>query len=174
MTNLHRPCTLWGETFDAYQNLDIVDEMRDYDPLGDCEDPYDTVIVTGKYEGIAFQKCVYKDEIIPFKMEAITTIAEALNAPVLATEEVLAGLPNDANFWLVDEVDKDASEPNGYPRLAVRYHQGEWEYGGQFGLDTAWYPLEANHNWKIQAFNCPKALQCLLQFTLDGKQKETE
>ncbi len=28
--------------------------------------------------------------------EAITTIADALNAPVLATEEVLAGLPKDA------------------------------------------------------------------------------
>jgi hypothetical protein len=34
-------------------------------------------------------------------MEAITTIANALNAPVLATDAVLAGLPKDAKAFVV-------------------------------------------------------------------------
>jgi hypothetical protein len=35
------------------------------------------------------------DRLLQLYREAITTIADALNAPVLATEEVLAGLPDE-------------------------------------------------------------------------------
>jgi hypothetical protein len=86
---------------------------------------------------------------------AIDAIADALNAPVLATEEVLAGLPKDAKAVLIDDI--------GIP------YSLDWVSRTGIGDGWAWgddYDVMPYH--KIQAFRCPKTAEYLRQFTLDG------
>jgi hypothetical protein len=91
-----------------------------------------------------------------YLQEAITTIADALNAPVLATEVVLAGLPKDANAVLIDTI--------GIP------HSLNWVSRAVIGDGWAWgddYDVMPHH--RIQAFRCSKTAEYLRQFTLEGK-----
>jgi hypothetical protein len=136
--------------------------MVDYSNPYDAEDPYPTVqIIDGKELGIAFKRCIFSEDVLPAKMEAITAIYNALNAPVLATEEVLAGLPKDASAVLIDDI--------GIP------HSLDWVSRAVIGDGWAWgddYDVMPYH--RIQAFRCPKTAEYLLQFTLGGVRKETK
>jgi hypothetical protein len=89
------------------------------------------------------------------KREALSAIYEAINAPVLATDAVLAGLPKDANAVLIDDI--------GIP------HSLDWVSRAVIGDGWAWgddYDVMPYH--KIQAFRCHKTAEYFRQFTLDG------
>jgi hypothetical protein len=82
----------------------------------------------------------------------------ARNAPVLATEEVLAGLPKDAKVYTVDEKTGDA--------LRCTF-DNEFGWGCRTGyFDEA---LKLGRPYKIFAINDPKTADYLRQFTLEGK-----
>jgi hypothetical protein len=90
-------------------------------------------------------------------MEAITTIADALNAPVLATEEVLAGLSKDAKVYTFDEKTGDA--------LKCTFDE-QWGWGcGTGHFNEA---LELGRPYRIFTINDPKTAYYLRQFTLEG------
>jgi hypothetical protein len=130
MTNeMIRPCTLWGGTFDAMGAI-VLPSGRD---LG---------VYTKNGTVFRFEFATREALDIGY-MEAITAIADALNAPVFATEEVLNDLPKDANV---------VSIKNG--RII-----------GQMVFDLEKEQCTFGH---IQAFRCSKAVEYLLQFTLDG------
>jgi hypothetical protein len=143
---------LWGETFDALNVSDIIRDdkvknRRKFDfnltiwfgspAVSNIESPY---VQTPREQDALFQ-------------EAITTIADALNAPVLATEEVLAGLPTDAKAMTRTHfIEKGCSGYWGY-----------WEPN-----DYGDFDLEPVNGERIQAHNDPKTAEYLRQFTLDG------
>jgi hypothetical protein len=84
---------------------------------------------------------------------ANNAIAEALNAPVKATQEVLAGLPQGSDF-LAHKV--------GYSPIwqsAFYCPKSQWWWSEDEPLDESYI---------IKSDGCSKTLQVLLQFTLDG------
>ena len=97
--------------------------------------------------------------------EAITTIANALNAPVLATDAVLAGLPKDAKAFVV------LSTGN---MCKMTWAKDCWEIrDGDYYME-----VEPEDSFRIIADkNDPKTAEYLRNnFTLDGvriKEKET-
>jgi hypothetical protein len=98
--------------------------------------------------------------------EAITTIADALNAPVLATEEVLKDLPKDAKI--------ETTWNKGYTWSKCRYSQTPKWNGSHYGhwIEREGCPLIANGNGRIRSVvGCPKTAEYLRQFTLDGVRK---
>ena len=160
MTNedMMRPCTWGGKLFDAYQNLNIIEGGIDssltyYKTLSYS----DVKIIDNDGYLIVSKKCASaeKEDVLKVKMEAITTIADALNAPVLATDAVLAGLPKDAKAVLIDDI--------GVP------HSLDWVSRAVIGDGWAWgddYDVMPYH--RIQAFRCSKTAEYLRQFTLQG------
>lgn len=166
MTNneMMRPCLPEGwelkEPFDA--NTFVDDDL--------CVEFITQAIgseITGDY-GLRFRGKVvdkgfftYSDAQAEYR-KAITTIADALNAPVLATEEVLAGLAKDAKVYTVDEKTGDALKctfDNEFGWVCRTGHFNE--------------ALELGRPYKIFAINDPKTAEYLRQFTLQGVRKET-
>jgi hypothetical protein len=97
------------------------------------------------------------NELERYKFEALTTIADALNARVLATKKVLAGLPKDAKVYTFDEKTGDA--------LRCTFDD---EFGwvcrtGHFGE-----ALKLGRPYKIFAINDPKTAEYLRQFKREG------
>jgi hypothetical protein len=173
MTNeeIMRPCTWGGKLFDAYQNLNIIEGGIDssltyYKTLSYS----DVKIIDNDGYLIVSKKCASaeKEDVLKVKMEAITAIADALNAPVLATEEVLAGLPKDASFWLCwknqkikARYDYDRCDEDSYKWIFESVHHDRhymadsvYEFDGSF-------TVEADKD-------DPKTAEYLRQFTLDG------
>jgi hypothetical protein len=152
MTNeeMMRPCALpahWNQkTFDAMKVNDIVYGMQ-------------TVQIRMPHGVICYQANTglhpTGDRLLQLYREAITTISDALNAPVLATDAVLAGLPKDANAVLID----DAGIPYSLDWVSRTGIGDGWAWGDD-------YDVMPYH--KIQAFRCPKTADYLRQFTLDG------
>ena len=165
---MRRPCKPkdWEfviDPFDATQVVGISSELHsDYLDTMEC-------VIKIKINGAesAYRIC-HVSERYPIILEAITTIAEALNAPVLATEEVLAGLPKDAEALVFTGT---------YTSIPYNLYWGRHRYS--FGKDEVWFFDGFNTNFKncrIQAKNDPKTAEYLRQFTLDGvriKEKET-
>ena len=144
MTNLHRPCTITyplvvneGKPFDAMV-LEIGFHVNDQDLYLTHSNSVD--------EPITFHHVFHFDtlsELERVKHSVEWQIAEALNAPIPVTQEVLDGLPKDAKI-LGRRVDVDEGTGNA----------------------VSWCV--------IKSIECPQTLEYLLQFTLDGKRKETE
>jgi hypothetical protein len=81
------------------------------------------------------------------------SIANALNAPVLATEEVLDKLPSDAKLL--------GRLKDRYLRSGNEVYQTSfcnWKRSGTY----------MDEDWQIKSDNCPKTLEYLLQFTTEG------
>jgi hypothetical protein len=106
---------------------------------------------------ITHKKCFSEHEIIIANREAITTIADALNAPVLATEEVLAGLPKDAKVYTFDEKTGDA--------LRCTFDN---EFGWVCRTGHFNEALKLRRPYRIFAINDSKTADYLHQFTLEG------
>ena len=106
---------------------------------------------------------------------AITTIADALNAPVLATEEVLAGLPKDAKllaendeyqgFQIVKEINRE------YMRCSTAQHGSYHYFENKYDEDGLL--ISTPHVWHFKSNGCSKTAEYLRQFTLGGVRKET-
>jgi hypothetical protein len=77
-----RPCTWRGKTFDSVRVKRVLNTVTGITICLDWGQSFILQCKVGESDAL-FQ-------------EAITTIADALNAPVLATDAVLAGLPKDA------------------------------------------------------------------------------
>ena len=90
-------------------------------------------------------------------------IYDALNAPVLATEEVLAGLPKDAKVYTIDEKTGDA--------LKCTFDE---QWGWVCGTGHFNEALELGRPYRIFTINDPKTEDYLRQFTLEGVRKETK
>jgi hypothetical protein len=129
--------------------------MVDYSSPYEAEDLYPTVqIIDDRGIGITFKRCIFSEDVLPAKMEAITTINDALNAPVLATEEVLDAMEkvHEAKFFAKDR-------HSGYNPVLNDTKGYYYIYsGGKIYLDVGDY---------INA-DCPLALQVLLGFTTEG------
>jgi hypothetical protein len=157
-----RPCLPEGwelkEPFDACDfNMDYFEVFRNE---SDCN--YNVYFLGTKIATVD----EYADSF-PIYRQIITTIADALNAPVLATEEVLAGLPKDANALAV---------------LSGNMCRMKWvedEDGGYWQIrDGDYYMSVASDDFgdsyfPIKADNCSKTAEYLRQFTLQGVRKET-
>ena len=188
MPNEIRPCTLpahWKQTepFDALSVSDVfrdekIENRKKFDfrvtlwfgspAVSSIESPY---VQTQEEQDALFQ-------------EAITTIAEALDKPVLATEEVLKDLPKDAKIWVVnDEGDRKTYDKATYSRMGFD-DMPIWEYTpydcSVCEDDGYEYPSEVYTNsgcYLVADKNDPKTSEYLRQFTLDGvrinKEKET-
>jgi hypothetical protein len=157
MTNeMMRPCTLWGYTFDAMRvkiveiNMAISSEPFQVWVEVWEENPDGATPITHK-------KCFSENEIIIANREAITTIADALNAPVLATEEVLAGLPKDAKVYTFDEKTGDA--------LRCTFDN---EFGWVCRTGHFNEALKLGRPYRIFTINDPKTAEYLRQFTREG------
>ena len=166
MINEIRPCTLWGETFDAVGVKAVNDYLTFEEESASPSMGYScSVLIRDPFKG-DIASPVYKNKIESYKAiaEAITTIANALNAPVLATEEVLAGLPKDAKAFVV------LSTGN---MCKMTWAKDYWRIrDGDYYME-----VEPEDSFRIIADeNDPKTAEYLRQFTLDGvriKEKET-
>lgn len=151
---LHRPCTLWGETFDAYDTRICEINMQ-----GSSSNFEVWVEIWDRNNCIVVKQCFSDEEIRVAQIEAITTIAEALNAPVLATKEVLVGLPKDA-------------------KVSVLHFNGNTSFGYWDDEIELWEMCYNGKHIRIIADSFRistkdfKTLEYLLQFTLDGRRKE--
>jgi hypothetical protein len=111
------------------------------------------------------------DRLLQLYREAITTIADALNAPVLATEEVLAGLPKDAKvltyeayhdlwhtcFYYIGE--EEAEDGWAYNELVYCPQRERIVYGTKLLTHEVYIKVHDND---------PKTAEYLRQFTRRG------
>jgi hypothetical protein len=147
---------LWGETFDAGDVLQIRNtETHVFIDLNTVKlinghPVFGKVIASPFYD-----ECHVESQ--KYTQEAITTIADALNAPVLATEEVLAGLPKDAKVYTIDEKTGDA--------LKCTFDE---QWGWVCGTGHFNEALELGRPYRIFTINDPKTAEYLRQFTLQG------
>ena len=160
MPNEIRPCTLWGKTFDAV-NYNRMFKYQDEDTR-----KFYVELSFMKHWDDKRNECEVRKEYTPpngastLYFEAITTIAKALNSPVLATEEVLAGL--------------EYKEVIGYCDAGLQHSgvvgnfAGTWKLNrGSWGLMD--FGLEDCGIYKVKAKeDDPKTAEYLRQFTLDG------
>ena len=160
-SEMMRPCTLWGYTFDAMSVTDVLST--------------ENYIVVGFEDNTNFTSPFYIIQSQRYLQEAITAIYNALNAPVLATEEVLAGLPKDAKVWVVvDEGDRKAQYKATYKYM--RYDTDPiWEYTpydcSVCEDDGYEYPHEVYTDsgcYLVADKDDPKTADYLRQFTIDG------
>jgi hypothetical protein len=105
MTNeMMRPCTLWGETFDACDVKAVNDYLTFKEesafPSGGH---HGSVLIRDPFKGdISSPRFKTQRESYKAVLEAITAIADALNAPVLATDELIKDLPEGASFYCIE------------------------------------------------------------------------
>jgi hypothetical protein len=164
MTNeeMFRPCTLWGQTFDAMDVLSIKStENNIVIDLDTCKLINGHPIYGSLIKSPFYDECPI--ESMRYIHEAITTIAEALNAPVVLTKAVFENLPID-----VYQLHYIASLEPDYIYL-VRYNKTlkKWTFRTGMTLELFDVPIH-----KISGCN-QIGKDYLLQFTLDGKRKET-
>lgn len=194
MTNeeMMRPCTLWGETFDAGDVLQVRNtETHVFIDLNTVKlinghPVFGKVIASPFYD-----ECHVESQ--KYTLEAITTIADALNAPVLATEEVLAGLPKDAEIWVVESFSSEYGERITYDKATYGkwYDQEDYKYYGSSWVYKCFYntvhhkqddihieyPMRIQDGYKLRIIadkDDPKTADYLRQFTLEGVRKETK
>lgn len=167
MTNeeMMRPCTLWGKTFDACDVKAVNDYLTFNEESTSPSMGYNCgVLVRDPFKG-DIASPTHKNKIESYKaiQEAISTIAEALNAPVVLTKAVFENLPID-----VYQLHYIASLEPDYIYL-VRYNKTlkKWTFRTGMTLELFDVPIH-----KISGCN-QIGKDYLLQFTLDGKRKET-
>jgi hypothetical protein len=139
MTNeIIRPCTLWGQTFDAI-GASVLPSGRD---MG---------VYTKDNRVIRFEFATREALEIGY-MEAITTIAQALNPPIKVSKLVSKAMEEvpEASFWYVE----------GSVNVRLKWDETlkTFTVNGQTLSITDY----------IQA-DCPLALQVLFQFNTEGE-----
>ena len=142
-------------------------EIRPWNPWGDKDFVYDgaTLSLFG-FESIIFNEVgrreaqglnVKKDALF---REAVQSLNEALDEPVLATEKVLAGLPKDAKAFVLFK--------GSYQTVPYNLYWGKHRY--TFGGDEVWYFDEFSTNFKDCYIkpNDPKTAEYLRNFYRNG------
>ncbi len=167
-----RPCTLpahWKQTepFDAMKIRTFLCRPVPYHTQTKKKTEYRIELFINDSDSIFSPATTDHKELERYKFEAITTIAEALNAPVEAKDEVLKDLPKDAKVWKVWD--------DGLELCFIRWFNKRWAYnvvdahstmtGG--GCDVAFKEKELCSADRIKPDD-PKTAEYLRQFTLDG------
>lgn len=165
MPNQIRPCTLpahWKQTepFDAIKIGTFLYRPVPYHTQTKKKTEYRIELFINDSDSIFSPPARDNKELEQYKFEAITTIAEAINAPVLVTQAVLAGLPQDAKLL----VKGDGSDVNTKRWVECELWNDE-EWWCQFSnaeevLGTKTHFIKSN--------GCSKTAEYLRQFTLDG------
>ena len=154
MTNeMMRPCTLWGYTFDSMSVTQVLST--------------ENYIVVCLEDNTNFTSPFYIIQSQRYIQEAITAIYNALNAPVLATDEVLAGLPKDAKLMTEThflDFDIDPDDPDGVDNAEPYWGYYEPEFVDHYENFT----FTSVFGGRIKANGCSKTADYLRQFTLDG------
>jgi hypothetical protein len=136
------------------------------------------------YVEVSFQKhwddknpCKVRKEYIPpngarvLYFEAITTIGDALKAPVLATKKVLKAMEKvpEAKFWVWDDENRyQLIRPsNHYHSINDSFINGQ-DFDEDDDADNSPPYSKLQIGDYIQA-DCPLALQVLLGFTVEGE-----
>ena len=124
---------------------------------------------------------VFGEQFLSFKkatndaMRVLDAISEKRNAPVLATDEVLAGLMEDAQF-LVYRAWGDPPKENPFQHCnlhpAYQFRKNDKEAYKWYFTDAIIVDKGLRHSpvlgFRIKSNGCPKTAEYLLQFTLDG------
>jgi hypothetical protein len=184
MTNeeMMRPCTLWGETFDACDVLKLstsyVRANRHHVFIGG--EWVSSPTETGRYVVVSTTSRRYFSPLVKtgeerqaLLLEAIRTIADALNAPIKVTQAVL------------DAMKKQAVESKLLGGNVAHYKRysdhGAWFSFYLWDVDMGWWCGYHNSYYTdedllmdyVQAdSDCPLALQVLLGFTVEGVPKD--
>lgn len=165
MNKLIRPCTLpsvWVGVLDGKDSPFVIDAVRfeglHYTPSTSYNlEEYFIVRVdlcNPRTTAMAYHP---KENVEHLMRCTLGIIHEALNAPVLATEEVLAGLPKDGAVYTVDEKTGDA--------LKCTLDD---EYGWRCRAGFLNEALELGKPYRIFTIKDFKTLDYLLQFYTDG------
>ena len=149
MNNEIRPCTLWGQTFDAI-GASVLPSGRD---MG---------VYTKDNRVIRFEFATREALEIGY-MEAITTIANALNAPVLATEEVLDAMKDAGGTYIAKSILVDAPDYSYNLHFDKQKKAFTFRGGMAFDVNEQDVPI-----YTVQA-DCPLGLQVLLPFNTEGE-----
>ena len=166
MPNETRPCTLWGQTFDACEVSGVQASYH----VG-SKTIYSITINFWNGDRIESPQIKevekYTSKKVRNELNHIQAlIYEALNAPVLATEKVLAGLPKDAKIYTIDAKTGDA--------LKCTFDE---EYGWVCRNGHFNEALALGKPYRIFTINDSKTAEYLRNFHTDGtpvKGKETE
>jgi hypothetical protein len=130
---------------------------------------------------------------VKYFRETVGIIHNALNAPVLATEEVLAGLSKDAKIWVVESFSSEYGERITYDKATYGkwYDQEDYKYYGSSWVYKCFYntvhhkqddihieyPMRIQDGYKLRIIadkDDSKTAEYLRQFTLEGVRKETK
>ena len=111
-----------------------------------------------KQIGYAVAQCDTYEEAVRLQSVFLDALYIAKNAPVLATEEVLAGLPKDAKLMVVLDHKRRLAEHELFNEYGI------WSFS-QLGSENV---LNYDRVHKIRANGCSKTAEYLRQFTLDG------
>jgi hypothetical protein len=122
-----------------------------------------------------YVKCNSIEELDSMYNSWVCSLADALNGPVLATEEVLAGLPKDAKVWVVT----DEGDRKTYDKATYKYMRYDTDpiwvytpYDCSVCEDDGYeYPREVYTRsgcYLVADKDDPKTTQYLRQFTLQG------
>lgn len=179
MNKLIRPCTLpsvWVGVLDGKDIPFMIDAIRfeglHYTP-STSYNPKEYFIVRVDLCNPRTTAMAYhpKENVEHLMRRTLGVIYEALNAPVLVTEEVLAGLPKDARILgrLVhfDEDEKPDHPDAKWQEIEYSFLFKEWRYSVR-----SLFPVASTHNmvrWYIIKSNgCSKTAEYLRKFYTDG------
>ena len=172
MTNeMMRPCTLWGETFDAMR-VKIVEIY-----MATSSEPFQVWVEIWEENPdgttpITHKKCFSENEIIIANREDITTIADALNAPVLASPVVMKDLPKDAKAFILVNHESNGihTQMKCFLYWGFKDKREGWMYREHDldSLDGESYDYLVSKSDKLYADDS-KTAEYLRQFTLKGK-----
>ena len=173
MTRMTRPCSITypvvvndGKPFDA-RTMDLLFHIFDLElSISNYDEENGGFIF---YQSFKFNTLKELEDV---KYSVQWQLGEALNAPVLVTEEVLAGLPKDARILgrlvCFDEDEKPDHPDAEWQEIRFSFLSKEWLYGVRslFSVTSTdnmmrWYIIKAN--------GCPKTAKYLSQFYTDGR-----
>jgi len=173
---MRRPCTLpahWKQTepFDAMKIGTFLYRPVPYHTQTKKKTEYRIELFINDSDSIFSPPARDKKELEQYKFEAITTIAEALNAPVLATDAVLAGLPKDAKVY--EGVNHESNGIKTQMKCFLYWGLTDKKEGWMYrehdldSLDGESYDYLVSKSDKLYADD-PKTAEYLRQFTLEG------
>lgn len=183
MVRMVRPCTLpsaWVGVFNGKDSPFVIDAVRfeglHYTP-STSYNPEEYFLVrvdlcNPKTTVMAYHP---KENVDHLMRRTLGVIHEALNAPVLATKEVLAGLPKDVQF-LVYRAWGDPPKENPFQHCnlhpAYLFRKNDKEAYNWYFTDAIIVDKGLRHSpvlgFHIKSNGCPKTAKYLLHFHTDG------
>ena len=167
-----RPCTLWGVTFDACYVLKLstsyVRANTHHVFIGG--EWVSSPAETGRYVVVSTTSRRYFSPLVKtgeerqaLLLEAITTIAEALNPPIMVTQAVLNAMVEAGGAYIAKSILVDAPDYSYNLHFDNQKKAFTFRGGMAFDVNEQDVPI-----YTVQA-DCPLGLQLLLQFNTEGE-----